>query len=254
MAHGCQQPHQGGHDPQQSRSAPPPRRGSGRRRHPPSCPCRIEGHTGQQAREPAREETSIMPPPDTGRGAWRPAAPLSPRGWRTATPPAGCQRARRSRRRARTDGDGGRDQLDGGGVQHHQQAQLVAGHAVACPGPCGGPPGCPGAWRRCPGPAGWRRHWRRPLPGSPVPAGLGQQPPQQRTERPGQGAGESRTAFMISMTPLQRHRTPAMERLSSTAAEAPSRAASATASRFPVTSAEDQRQNHHPSPYPSSLP
>ena len=41
-------------------------------------------------------------------------------------------------------------------------------------------------------------------------------------------------AFMISMTPLQRHMTPAMDRLSSTAESAPSRAASATASRFPV--------------------
>ena len=40
--------------------------------------------------------------------------------------------------------------------------------------------------------------------------------------------------FMISMTPLQRHMTPAMDKLSSTAESAPSRAASATASRFPV--------------------
>ena len=40
--------------------------------------------------------------------------------------------------------------------------------------------------------------------------------------------------FMISMTPDQRHRIPAMERLSSMAAFAPSRAAFATASRRPV--------------------
>ena len=40
--------------------------------------------------------------------------------------------------------------------------------------------------------------------------------------------------FMISMTPLHRHRMPAMETLSSTAEAAPSIAASATASRFPV--------------------
>ena len=41
-------------------------------------------------------------------------------------------------------------------------------------------------------------------------------------------------AFMISMTPLHRHSTPAMETLSSTAEAAPSMAASATASRRPV--------------------
>ena len=40
-------------------------------------------------------------------------------------------------------------------------------------------------------------------------------------------------AFMISMTPLQRQRTPAMARLSSMADRAPSSAAFATASRFP---------------------
>ena len=41
--------------------------------------------------------------------------------------------------------------------------------------------------------------------------------------------------FMISMTPLHRHSTPAMETLSSTAEEAPSMAASATASSRPVS-------------------
>ena len=40
---------------------------------------------------------------------------------------------------------------------------------------------------------------------------------------------------MISMTPLHRHSTPAMETLSSTAEEAPSMAASATASSRPVS-------------------
>ena len=39
---------------------------------------------------------------------------------------------------------------------------------------------------------------------------------------------------MISMTPLHRHSTPAMETLSSTAEAAPSMAASATASSRPV--------------------
>ena len=43
-------------------------------------------------------------------------------------------------------------------------------------------------------------------------------------------------AFIISMTPLQRQRTPAMARLSSMADRAPSSAAFATASRFPVRS------------------
>ena len=43
-------------------------------------------------------------------------------------------------------------------------------------------------------------------------------------------------AFMISITPLHRHSTPAMARLSSTADRAPSSAAFATASRFPVRS------------------
>ena len=45
---------------------------------------------------------------------------------------------------------------------------------------------------------------------------------------------DSPQAFMISITPLQRHRMPAMEMLSSTAEPAPSRAAFATSSRFPV--------------------
>ena len=43
-------------------------------------------------------------------------------------------------------------------------------------------------------------------------------------------------AFMISMTPLHRHSTPAMETESSTAEAAPSMAASATASSRPVSS------------------
>ena len=41
---------------------------------------------------------------------------------------------------------------------------------------------------------------------------------------------------MISMTPLHRHMTPAMETLSSTAELAPSMAALETFSRFPVAS------------------
>ncbi|WP_300023734.1 hypothetical protein [Oscillibacter sp.] len=45
---------------------------------------------------------------------------------------------------------------------------------------------------------------------------------------------ESPQTFMISMTPVQRHSTPAMDRLSRMAESAPVSAAEATASRLPV--------------------
>ena len=61
-------------------------------------------------------------------------------------------------------------------------------------------------------------------------------------------ASERPQTFMTSMTPLHRHSTPAIDRLSSTAEAAPSMAAAATASRLPVARPKAEEMTIGPDP------
>jgi hypothetical protein len=168
MAHRRQQSHQRGENPEPVTFSKPlrPRRRTGRRRRPPGGPA-AKTRRARTSRTPARPSAVSV---RHRSGASRPNGP----GRRSAAQPRrhGQNAEDEPHRRQDVEGRGGPrrgpdprhrggEQLDGGGVEHHQtctarrRPRRRSRRAMRS-----GRPDAQEAWRRCPAPADWPRRWR----------------------------------------------------------------------------------------------
>ena len=119
-------------------------------------------------------------------------------------------------------GHRGGDQLDGGGVAHHQHAQRVGGHTRGCCGSSAGRPPDPEGVAALPSPSKLADTLAAMVSiASRSRANCGIEPPEHRHRSSRDSFSASPERRITSITPIHRHSTPAMDRHSSTAAWRP---------------------------------
>ena len=104
--------------------------------HPP--PHAVDGHPGQQHGDHQRTEIHTPAPSHGGQELGRQQRPRATDRTEASHTAGRMSKGGLEPAGGADGGDGGGQQLDGSGVEHHQQAQLVAGGAVAA---AGHPPG-----------------------------------------------------------------------------------------------------------------